>query len=80
MIESTLAFSTPFFTSLSQIRGEVQALVERNLVRRNQSLYCLCEFIPPREWNSVESELERCDYLLRDCIGDLLSAEKWEND
>ena len=80
MIESTLAFSNPFFVSLSQIRDEVKDLVEQNLVRRNQSLYSLCEFIPPREWDSVESELERCDYLLRDCIGDLLSAESWEND
>ena len=80
MIESTLAFSNPFFTSLNQIQDEVRNLVEQRLLRRNQSLYCLCEFIPPREWGSVTSELERCDFLLRDCIGDLIGAEKWDND
>ena len=80
MSESTLAFSNPFFTSLSQIQDEVRTLVEQKLLRRNQSLYSLCEFIPPREWGSVTSELERCDYLLRDCIGDLIGSEKWDND
>lgn len=80
MIESTLAFSNPFFTSLSQIKDEVRDLVAQKLVRRNQSLYCLCEFIPPREWESFIAKLEQCDYLLRDCIGDLLGAEKWDND
>ncbi|MGL6340500.1 MAG: DUF4327 family protein, partial [Waterburya sp.] len=27
-----------------------------------------------------ECELERCDYLLRDPIGDLVSHEDWESD
>jgi hypothetical protein len=80
MIQSTLSLPNNFFVSLGQIRDEVRNLVEQNLVRRNQSLYCLCEFIPPREWNSIESELEKYGFLLRDCIGDLLGAEKWEND
>lgn len=80
MTQSTFTLPSPFFFSLGQIRDEVKQLVEDNQVSRHQSLYSLCEFIPPREWVCIEFELERCGFLLRDCVGDLLSAEKWEND
>lgn len=80
MTQSTLTLPPPFFSSLGLIQDEVKHLVEQKLVSRRQSLYSLCEYIPPREWTSIEFELERCGYLLRDCIGDLLSGEKWEND
>jgi len=33
-----------------------------------------------REWACVECELEKCDFLLRDRIADLIGSEKWEND
>jgi hypothetical protein len=80
MTTQSLAFSSPFLFSLGQIRDEVRHLVEQNLVSRQQSLYSLCEYVPPREWDCIESELERCGFLFRDHIGDLLGAEKWEND
>lgn len=72
--------SPPIHYSLSEIRDEVRQMVERGIITRNQPLYILCEFLPAREWLSVECELERCDYLLRDRIGDLISIEKWNND
>nr|MDJ0647821.1 DUF4327 family protein [Xenococcaceae cyanobacterium MO_188.B19] len=35
---------------------------------------------PAREWVCIECELERCEYLLRDTIADLVAYESWEND
>jgi len=40
----------------------------------------LCQYIPPREWVCIESELEKRDFLLRDRIGDLIGSEEWDND
>lgn len=62
------------------IRDEVRQLVDRGSVSRQQPIYVLCQYIPAREWVCIECELERCDYLLRDRIGDLLSCETWDND
>ena len=66
--------------SISMIRDEARQLVEKGTVSRHQPIYVLCQFIPPREWMCVETELERCDYLLRDQICDLIATEIWEND
>ncbi|WP_107668552.1 DUF4327 family protein [Cyanothece sp. BG0011] len=66
--------------TISMIKDEVRHLVEMGIVSRQQPLYVLCEFIPPREWVCVETELERCEYLLRDQIGDLMACESWESD
>ncbi|HEY9688772.1 MAG TPA: DUF4327 family protein [Coleofasciculaceae cyanobacterium] len=66
--------------SIEEIRDEARHLVETGNIDRHQPLYVLCQFIPPREWTCVEFELERCDYLLRDCVGDLISHEEWSND
>ncbi|BBH38934.1 hypothetical protein myaer102_14500 [Microcystis viridis NIES-102] len=62
------------------IKDEVRQMVEQGVVSRHQPIYTLCQFIPPREWVCVECELERCDYLLRDQIGDLIASESWDND
>ena len=72
--------SPPIHYSIDTIRDEVRQMVEKGTITRNQPIYVLCEFLPAREWLSIEWELERCDYLLRDRIGDLISAEKWSND
>jgi hypothetical protein len=66
--------------SIGVIKDEVRQLVEKGTVSRHQPLYVLCEYIPAREWVGVECELERCDYLLRDQIGDLISCENWDSD
>jgi hypothetical protein len=62
------------------IKDEVRQLVERGTVCRQQPIYVLCQYIPPREWMCVELELEKCDYLLRDQIGDLIASECWDDD
>jgi hypothetical protein len=80
MAQSSFMLPSPFFFSLMQIRDEVKQLVDQNRVSRHQPLYSLCEYIPPREWSCIEVELERYGFLLRDCIGDLLGSEKWDND
>jgi hypothetical protein len=66
--------------SMSMLQDEARQLVEKGAISRHQPIYTLCQFIPPREWVWVESELESCDFLLRDCIGDLVGCETWEND
>lgn len=66
--------------SIDAIRDEARQLVEKGTISRHQPIYTLCEYIPAREWVCVECELERCEYLLRDAIGDLVAYEKWEND
>ncbi len=66
--------------SLNVIKDEARQLVERGVISRQQPIYTLCEYIPPREWVCVECELEECDFLLRDRIGDLIGREHWDND
>jgi hypothetical protein len=62
------------------IQEEARHLVERGAISRQQPIYILCQYIPAREWVCVECELEKCDYLLRDPIGDLIGKEKWGDD
>lgn len=66
--------------NIEMIQDEARQLVEQGIVSRNQPIYVLCQYIPAREWVCVECELERCDYLLRDQIGDLIPTEVWDND
>ncbi|MEA5580431.1 DUF4327 family protein [Nodularia harveyana UHCC-0300] len=68
------------YYSLDVIQDEARRLVERGMVSRQQPIYTLCQYIPAREWVCVECELEKCDFLLRDRIGDLIGREQWEND
>jgi Domain of unknown function (DUF4327) len=74
MLQTTVRYS------LDVIQDEARHLVEDGLISRQQPIYTLCQFIPPREWACIECELEKCDFLLRDRIGDLLGSEKWDND
>ncbi|NJL83011.1 MAG: DUF4327 family protein [Chloroflexaceae bacterium] len=66
--------------SISAIKDEVRHLVEKGVISRHQPIYVLCQHIPPRDWVGIECELERCDFLLRDQIGDLMADEVWDND
>ncbi|WP_204106154.1 MULTISPECIES: DUF4327 family protein [Spirulina sp. CCY15215] len=74
--------STPsgFRYSIDLLKDEARGLVDRGMVSRQQPIYVLCQHIPAREWIFVECELEKCEYLLRDRIGDLIGSETWEND
>ncbi len=66
--------------SLDTLKDEARQLIEIGVVSPQQSIYTLCKYIPAREWVTIECELERSDYLLRDPIGDLVSYDSWEND
>ncbi len=66
--------------SIDALKDEARQLIETGLVSRQQSIYSLCKYLPAREWVKIECELERCDYLLRDPIGDLISSDRWEYD
>jgi hypothetical protein len=66
--------------SLDIIQDEARQLVQKGLVSRQQPIYILCQYIPAREWSCIECELERCNFLLRDRIGDLIGREDWDND
>ena len=66
--------------SIDVIQDEARHLVEKGVVSRQQPIYVLCQYIPAREWVCIEGELERCNFLLRDRVGDLLGSEEWDND
>ncbi|MBW4648188.1 MAG: DUF4327 family protein [Kastovskya adunca ATA6-11-RM4] len=66
--------------SIDIIQDEARLLVEKGIVSRQQPIYVLCQYIPAREWVYIEFELERCNFLLRDRIGDLMGSEQWDND
>ncbi len=68
------------YYSLDVIQDEARRLVQKGMVSRQQPIYSLCQYIPAREWVCVECELEKCDFLLRDRIGDLIGREEWDND
>ena len=66
--------------SIEVIQHEAHQLVDKGYLSRQQPIYTLCKYIPPREWPAVECELERNGYLLRDHIIDLLPNEEWKDD
>ncbi|AFZ03735.1 hypothetical protein Cal6303_4837 [Calothrix sp. PCC 6303] len=68
------------YYSLDIIQDEARQLVHKGVVSRQQPIYTLCQYIPAREWVCVECELEKCDFLLRDRIADLIGREEWDND
>ncbi|HEY9794094.1 MAG TPA: DUF4327 family protein [Leptolyngbyaceae cyanobacterium] len=73
--------STPSIRySIDVIQDEARHLVEKGIVSRQQPIYVLCQYIPAREWVCIECELERCNFLLRDRIADLMGSEEWDND
>lgn len=72
--------SSSMIYSINTLKDEARQLVEQGVVGRQQPIYVLCQHIPAREWVCVEYELERCDYLLRDRISDLITSEDWQND
>ncbi len=79
----TAATASPYVStrySIETLKDEARQLMETGLISRQQSIYTLCKYIPAREWVKIECELERCDYLLRDPIGDLISNDNWDND
>lgn len=66
--------------TIDAIRDEARHLVECGSLNRHQPIHMLCRFFPDREWSSVERELERNQYLLRDPICDLVNKEDWSYD
>ena len=66
--------------SLSFIKDEVQELLRQGLISRHQSIYTLRWYIPNRDWDEIELELERNNFLSRDRIIDLMDNEEWRED
>ena len=79
-MSATIQQSPSTSYSIDILRDEARQLIETGIISRQQSIYTLCKYIPAREWVTVECQLERNDYLLRDPIGDLVSYDSWEND
>ena len=59
---------------------EVKALLEKGVINRFQPLYVLANYIPSKEWLTVELELEEKGYLLRHQIKEILTQQAWDND
>ncbi len=80
MSATSLYPATTTTYTIEFIKEEARQLIEKGILSRQQPIYTLCKYIPAREWVCVECELERCEYLLRDPIGELVAYESWEND
>lgn len=66
--------------SLDAIRDEACELIRKGVIDSKQPIYVLCQHLPAHEWKSIECELERNDFLLRDRILDLIGCEEWCED
>jgi len=66
--------------TISTIRDEAANLLEMGVIALNQPLRILFEYLPAKQWNTIECELERHDYLLRDRIIDLVGKVDWDGD
>jgi len=66
--------------SINSIREEATNLLEMGVIALNQPLRILFEYLPAKEWGTIECELERHDYLLRDRIIDLVGEVNWDCD
>ena len=66
--------------SLATIREEAINLLQTGVITSNQPLRILFEYLPAQQWNSIELELERHDFLLRDRIIDLVGVINWDSD
>lgn len=75
-----LQMDTSVNYDLEIFKEEARQLVKKGDIRRNEPIYNLCRFMPSCDWNCLEMELERNDFLLRDKVIDLLSNEKWYED
>ena len=66
--------------SIFAIREEAIELVQNGVIALNQPIRILFEYLPAPQWNTIENELERYDYLLRDRIIDLIGKIDWKSD
>ena len=66
--------------SISSIKEEAYQLVEIGLITLDQPIRILYDYLPAKQWNEIECELERHDYLLRDRVIDLIGKLEWESD
>lgn len=66
--------------TITDIQQEVQALVSRGLVGRQQRIYELSRYFNDHQWHNVEQLLAANNFLLRDRVIDLAGKESWMND
>ena len=78
MISSTSTKTKRY--SISVIKEEACNLLENGLISLDQPLRILYDYLPAKQWNKIECELERHDYLLRDRVIDLIGKLEWESD
>ena len=65
---------------IAAIREEALNLVQNGVIALNQPIRILFEYLPVPQWITIEYELERYDYLMRDRIIDLVGKIDWDND
>jgi hypothetical protein len=66
--------------TIHAVQDEIKALVNRGSVGKQNQIYTLARFFSDREWPKIEHVLEEHEYLLRDCVYDLIGQESWAND
>lgn len=65
---------------IAAIREEAINLVQNGVIAIDRPIRILFEYLPAPQWNIIEYELERHDYLMRDRIIDLVGKIDWESD
>ena len=65
---------------IAAIREEATNLVQNGVIALDRPIRILFEYFPAPQWNTIEYELEKHDYLMRDRIIDLVGKIDWAND
>lgn len=73
------SLTIPYY-SIDLLRDEAKGLIQSGSLHRQQPIYALYQYIPPREWSSLEWELECHNFLPRDRLADFVGREDWDND
>ena len=65
---------------IAAIREEAINLVQNGVVALDRPIRILFDYLPAPQWKTIEYELERHDYLMRDRIIDLVGKIDWKSD
>ncbi|MEL7226301.1 MAG: DUF4327 family protein [Cyanobacteria bacterium P01_D01_bin.36] len=66
--------------NIGTIKDEVRALVGKGALGKKTQLFTLSRHFDDQSWKEVEHLLTVNEYLLRDCVCDLIGKESWVND
>jgi Domain of unknown function (DUF4327) len=66
--------------TITDLQEEIQALITKGRVTRQQRIYELSRHFSDRQWHNVEKILSANNFLLRDRVIELAGKESWLSD